>query len=322
MGATVKRPKRSLHSWRDAIAVAAAVTTIAGLAATFDIGGALHRAMDSDPIAHATVAWMLLPFGVAWYAWRRVHESSRALAERDQFMESVAHRLRTPLSSVVGYSLLLRDEPHDTRAEDLRWMVEEVATRSVEAADLLDDMLVQARLEHGGIELLPAPVDLSDETEWVLRNYLGDEKVDVSYSGPRRWALADPVRVRQILRILLGNARSHGGSTLRIRIDTTDDATRLTVADNGRGLPIGREDEMFHAFVTEAEHDDSRFPIGLGLAVASVLAERMGGSLRYRREKDWSCFDFVLPAADVQAMVYEMVPPLQFIDPLPAVVNG
>jgi two-component system sensor histidine kinase KdpD len=109
---------------------------------------------------------------------------------------------------------------------------------------------------------------------------------------------------------------------LRIRIDTTGDAARLTVADDGRGLPIGREDEMFDAFVTEAEHDDSRFPIGLGLSVASVLAERMGGSLRYRREKDWSCFDFDIPVADVQAMVYEMVPPVEFIEPLPAVVNG
>ena len=305
--------------------MAAVVGAAAVSAVAFDLVGWLAGSLDWASAAYtraAAVAWMLLPFGVGWYAWRRVHESARALAERDQFMESVAHRLRTPLSSVVGYSLLLRDEPHDTRPEDLRWMVEEVATRSVEAADLLDDMLVQARLEHGGIELLPAPVDLSDETERVLRNYLGDENVEVSYVGARKWALADPVRVRQILRILLGNARSHGGSTLRIQIDTTGGATRVTVADDGRGLPIGREDEMFDAFVTEAEHDDSRFPIGLGLSVASVLADRMGGSLRYRREKAWSCFDFTLPVADIDALVYELTPLPEFIEPRPAVVNG
>ncbi|MDJ0959320.1 MAG: HAMP domain-containing sensor histidine kinase [Acidimicrobiia bacterium] len=302
------------------VVFAAAITAIALGVADWAVA-ALPSANPSNVWA-IVGAWMLLPFGIAWYAWRRVRESNRALAERDQFMESVAHRLRTPLSSVVGYSLLLRDEPHDTRAEDLRWMVDEVATRSVEAADLLDDMLVAARLEHGGIELLPAPIDLSDETEWVLRNYLGDETVEVSYDGPRRWALADPVRVRQILRILLGNARSHGGSTLRIQIDTTGRSIQVTVADNGRGLPIGREDEMFDAFVTEAEHDDSRFPIGLGLSVASVLAARMGGSLRYRREKAWSCFDFVLPLADVSSIAYEMVPQLEFIEPLPTAVNG
>lgn len=305
--------------------MAAVVGAVAITVVATDLVGRLAGSLQSASATYTqvvAVAWMLLPFGIGWYAWRRVRESDRALDERDQFMESVAHRLRTPLSSVVGYSLLLRDEPHDTKAEDLRWMVEEVATRSVEAADLLDDMLVQARLEHGGVELLPAPIDLSDETERVLRNYLGDEAVEVSYVGARRWVLADPVRVRQILRILLGNARSHGGSTLRIQIDTTGDATRVTVADDGRGLPIGREDEMFDAFVSEAEHDDSRFPIGLGLSVASVLAERMGGSLRYRRERDWSCFDFALPVADVEAMVYELVPPQEFIDPRPAVVNA
>jgi signal transduction histidine kinase len=291
------------------------------------IGGAVFEVFDrvavwltadrAAVVGSFAMMWTLLPAGVVWLAWRRLREARRAVAERDRFMESVAHRLRTPLSSVVGYSLLMRDEPDQARPEDLWWMVEEVATRSVEAADLLDDMLVAAHLEHGGVELLPAPIDLSDETEWVLRNYLGGESVDVIYTGFRRWALADPVRVRQILRILLGNARSHGGDALRIEVDTSGPGVRVTVADNGFGLPHGREDEVFDAFVCGAAHDDARFPIGLGLTVASELAGRMGGSLQYRRDHAWTCFDFTLPLADPASITYEAPRYIGVTDPVP-----
>ena len=321
----MKRRTQTTRSLRDAalgIVVLAAVAVSGHTFGVFDRLVGWFDVSSTAALLPIVLAWMGLPIGVAWFAWRRLREAHGAIAERDLFMESVAHRLRTPLSSVVGYSLLMRDEPDQARAEDLWWMVEEVATRSVEAADLLDDMLVAAHLEHGGIELLPAPIDLSDETEWVLRNYLGGESVDVVYTGFRRWALADPVRVRQILRILLGNARSHGGDAVRVEVDTSGAEVRVTVADNGSGLPLGREGAVFDAFVTDAAHDDARFPIGLGLTVASELARRMGGSVRYRREPSWSCFDFVLPMADAAAITYEAPLYLGVIESEPAAAAG
>ncbi len=321
----VRRIQRIPIAFRDGI-VLGAVGLLAGAAAwAFGVSDHVLVAFEAVPLSALgpiAAMWILLPVGIAWLAWRRLAEARRAIAQRDHFMESVAHRLRTPLSSVVGYSLLMRDEPHEARAEDLRWMVEEVATRSVEAADLLDDMLVAAHLEHGGIELLPAPVDLSDEVEWVLRNYLGSEEVSVRYTGFRKWVTADSVRVRQVLRILLGNARSHGGDKIGVDVDTTGGAVRVTVADNGAGLPLGREDAMFHTFATDAEPDDARFPIGLGLAVASQLASRMGGVVRYRRQEGWSCFDFFLPLADVSAITVDPPVYLTVADQEPVAATG
>jgi len=173
----------------DAIAAVAALLGGAVLAGAYHFPDRLAGLFNGSPVfvaGFAVVVWALLPVGVIWFTSRRVADARRGVAQRDQYMEAIAHHLRTPLSSVVGYSLLMRDEPQHSRVEDLKWMLDEVATRSGEAADLLDDMLAAAHLEHGGMRLLPAPIDPSDETEWVLRNYTGDTSVDVEYLGVRR----------------------------------------------------------------------------------------------------------------------------------------
>jgi signal transduction histidine kinase len=291
----------------DAIVATAALVVATLVAVAYGFPGRLAMLAGGAPaIAAGAVAavWTLLPIAVVWFARRRVLDARRSVAQRDEFLESIAHHLRTPLSSVVGYSLLMRDEPQQARVEDLKWMLDEVATRSVEAADLLDDMLVAAHLEHGGLQLLPAPIDLSDETEWVLRNYLGDTSVDVEYRGVRRWALGDPVRVRQILRILLANAQGRGGSELRMEVDTSGDDVRVAVAHNGRDVP-SNGDKAFDRFLTDTSSDEGRSPFGASLAVASQLAERMGGTIRHRAEDGWTWDELLVPSANRGAITFD-----------------
>jgi signal transduction histidine kinase len=113
-------------------------------------------------------------------------------------------------------------------------------------------------------------------------------------------ALADPVRLRQIVRNLLDNAIkcTPAGGSVGVRASPAHDAVEVSVADTGVGIPPDRLDDIFEAFV-QVERSADGGGSGLGLAICRRLAEAMGGSLRVSSAPgEGSEFVVTLPAAD------------------------
>ncbi len=227
---------------------------------------------------------------------RELEENQRALAaatrQRDTFMATVSHEIRTPLTTVIGYIDLLRaGMPEDERRE----VLETVAREASDVEYLIEDLLVAARTEADSLRCAAVPVRLAAQVAQVLECFDPIEdtvKVDVTDCV----ATADPARVRQIVRNLFTNARRYGGPTIQFRGTQGDDHVSLSVMDDGDGIAPEDIEAIFEQFGQATDSRHVADSVGLGLPIARLLAEKMGGSLTYVYEGGHSVFELTLPA--------------------------
>src|ERR1700733_4361650 len=216
---------------------------------------------------------------------------------RKKFIATASHELRTPIFSLGGFVELLEDEDldPDTRArflEQVRDQVERLRKLSVDLLDL-------SRLESGSLELRPEQVDLgeltrsvSGEFEPVLAQH--DSHLEVRLASGRIEALCDPVRVAQIVRILIDNALVHTvpGTRILVTARRFDGRVRLAVRDDGEGIESQALGRIFEPFYTAGDAQGT----GLGLAIASELAEHMAGRLSVDSRPGETTFTLELPS--------------------------
>ncbi len=231
---------------------------------------------------------------------RAFNDMQRQLAQLDlarkKFIATASHELRTPIFSLGGFVELLEDEELDPETrrrflEQLRDQVERLRKLSVDLLDL-------SRLEAGSLELRPESVDLGELTRSVSGEFepslvQHDSHLQLRLSARRIEAFCDPVRVAQILRILLDNALTHtpSGTQIGVTAGREDGVVRMAVRDNGQGIESPAIQRIFEPFYTA----DGAQGSGLGLAIASELAERMGGRLTVRSGGGETAFMLELP---------------------------
>jgi two-component system OmpR family sensor kinase len=215
---------------------------------------------------------------------------------RKEFIATASHELRTPIFSLAGFVELLQDEDldDDTRREFLETMSEQVARLQKLSVDLLD----LSRLDAGSVDLHPEPVDLAELARSVVNEFtpaLAEHDTDLEIHLPNQGpeALCDPVRVAQIMRILLDNALRHtpSGTQVTVGASRSNGTAGLTVTDTGPGLPSDSQTKVFERFYT----GDAARGAGLGLAIARELAERMHGRLRVNSAARGTAFTLELP---------------------------
>ncbi|WP_207477777.1 ATP-binding protein [Arenibaculum pallidiluteum] len=244
---------------------------------------------------------------------RRAAEA--ASVAKSRFLAMISHELRTPLHGIMGYSELLDD---DAIGEQRRGYVslQRSAARCLLA--LVNDILDFSRIEEGRIELEQVPFDLlalMEECRAMILPMAAQKDLQTTIAvdpvTPRR-VLGDPMRLRQILMNLLGNAVKFTG-TGKVAIglsvlERSDDRVllRLEVADTGIGIPEDRLGAIFERFGQAEPGTQRRFGgTGLGLAIARGLARMMGGDIDVRSEPGvGSTFGLVVPfgiAADQPA---------------------
>jgi PAS domain S-box-containing protein len=208
---------------------------------------------------------------------------------KSDFLASMSHEIRTPLNGVVGITdLLIAGVP----SEDQRNYLEIVRDSGESLMYLVNDILDFSKIEAGQLSLESTAVDLHDVLSGAmkplaLRAHEKDLELccDIDPSIPSS-VFADPVRLRQIVTNLVGNAikfTSDGEVTLKvIKLKQEPDEVELqfSVKDTGIGIPADKVDHIFEAF---AQADSSTTRIfggtGLGLAIASRLVDVMGGQL-------------------------------------------
>ncbi len=232
---------------------------------------------------------------VAFNAMQR--QLAQLESARKKFIATASHELRTPIFSLGGFVELLEDE--DLDAETRRRFLEQVRDQVERLRKLSVDLLDLSRLESGSLELRPEQVDLSEltrsvsgEFEPVLAQH--DAHLEVRLSSGRIESVCDPVRVAQIVRILIDNALVHtpAGSRIVVTARRSDGHVNLAVRDDGEGIDPQALRRIFEPFYTADDAQGS----GLGLAIASELAERMAGRLSVDSRPGETTFTLVLPA--------------------------
>lgn len=221
------------------------------------------------------------------------------LDSKDDLIASVGHELRTPLTAVLGFAEMLRlGNDTDMEPADREEMVGFIAREASGLSALIDDLVVAARIEIDRLEIKRVPTSLKAQVAQVVEGWDPDQLTNIRINGDGARAIADPARVRQIIRNLITNARGYGGETIEVTTGTDGDGAYVEVADNGTGLPLSEWERIFEPY--HRYHDELTKPgaVGLGLTVSRGLAERMGGSLKYRHDGERSRFTLHLPHGD------------------------
>jgi signal transduction histidine kinase len=217
---------------------------------------------------------------------------------RTQFIATASHELRTPIFSLGGFLELLADEELDE--ETRRSFIEQVRGQVDRLAKLTTELLDLSRLDSGALELHPEPTDLAALAHEVSREFTPALQrhratVSVSVPGDPVEVECDPERVAQVLRILMDNAIVHTppGTGIHVSAARSNGEVHLEVADTGLGIKRQTMPHIFEPFFTS--NDDAQ-GAGLGLAIASELAERMRGRLVARSQPGTTTFTLVLPS--------------------------
>jgi signal transduction histidine kinase len=233
---------------------------------------------------------------------RTFNQMQGRLAELDSarkaFIANASHELRTPIFSLGGFVELLEEEDPspEEREEFLRTMRAQIDRLTKLTADLLD----LSQLDAGAMVMEAQPVDLGEVAREVTREFaaradLHGSRLELRFPERIVVALADPDRVRQIIRILLDNALTHTPEGTKVTVNTyfANRRAELTVSDEGTGVPQRVQKRIFERFYTAEGSGGS----GLGLAIARELAQRMGGRISISSSRRYTAFTLDLPPA-------------------------
>jgi signal transduction histidine kinase len=199
----------------------------------------------------------------------------------------------------MGFAEILRDDLTDLSDGERGELTSTIAQQAYDLAGIVEDLLVAARAEIGSVHISRVIVDLGANCAQVVEVLPEEDRlriqVDEGSEGVR--AVADPVRVRQIIRNLVTNAIRYGGEQVCVEFVDGEDAAVLTVRDNGNEIPAAERERIFLPYFSA--HDRGSLPsaVGLGLTVSRQLAEMMGGRLDYGFRDGWSTFSLELPSA-------------------------
>lgn len=219
------------------------------------------------------------------------------LRSKDEFLGSVSHELRTPLASVLGFASELRDNFDDFDPEERQQFISLIAEQGEDMAHIIEDLLVAARADTDSLVVRNVPTDVRRALDSVLRQVAGVvTEVDVESDIE---ALADPGRLRQILRNLVVNAGRYGGDEVTIGVIERCGQVAIRVSDDGSGLPPGEWESIFEPYTRSHHREGQPASVGLGLTVSRILARRMGGDLSYRHEGGKSVFELMLVSASL-----------------------
>lgn len=255
--------------------------------------------------ADVSVLWIYLKIAfvahnlvLTWSVGLQMRELSvsrnRARAEseaKSDLIAQVSHEIRTPMNGIIGTSQLL--EPH-LKDEEAHHLNEVIFHSGTTLLTIINDLLDLSRLETGRIQLRPEPVDLRrmlNQVFTILSSQIQQKQLNhelfVSDEVPDRLEL-DPVRLRQVLLNLVGNAIKYTDSgRVRVLAEYRHNNLTLLVEDTGRGIPEAKIPELFEPYVQVREDaEEERKGTGLGLHIAKSLVSLMKGRLDLESEEN------------------------------------
>ncbi len=245
-------------------------------------------------------------------------ELERATQMKSQFLSTMSHELRTPLNAVLGFSDMLRDERHGTLNDRQRRYVNHVNSSGKHLLRLINDILDLSKIEAGKMELIIENVSVHttfDDTVETLRLLAENKSQTLAHHAePDLLVRADPVRLKQVLVNLAGNAIKFTpeGGRVELKARQENGQVRLEVWDNGPGIPVEEQQHVFDAF-SRLRQSAQVEGTGLGLAITKRLVELHGGNMGLESQPgQGSCFHFMLPATEaVQKEPEQLTPPVE-----------
>jgi PAS domain S-box-containing protein len=234
--------------------------------------------------------------------FRDVTERREVERMKDEFVSVVSHELRTPLTSIRGSLGLLGSGMLGTLPERGQRLIEIATDNTDRLVRLVNDILDIEKIDSGRIEMERSAVDAADLVRQAVDTVEAmalklSVRLEVEPPPARIWADAD--RIVQVLTNLMSNAIkfSEPDGLVRVGGESVDGQLRISVSDDGRGIPHDMQERIFGRF-QQVDASDSRQKggTGLGLAIARSIVHQHGGTIWVESEPGvGSSFHFTLP---------------------------
>ncbi|MDB5096096.1 MAG: sensor hybrid histidine kinase [Cyanobacteria bacterium RYN_339] len=248
---------------------------VAGLASTALIGGYLWSMLARRASAEQLVAERT-----------RALDYAQALDQmKTNFVNGVAHDLRTPLTSILGYAEFLEEDLAHASSPDQHGYIVQIMRGARRLERLMDDLLDLAQVDAGTFRLKRLPADLGQHVQEVAESMRPQlEEAGLHLDAPR---LATPImldidadRIERVLANLLSNAIKFAprGTSIRLGIVVEAGQVRCEVADRGPGIPADELPRLFKRF-SQLAGAAAKGGTGLGLSIAKAIVEAHGGQI-------------------------------------------
>jgi two-component system, OmpR family, sensor histidine kinase VicK len=225
---------------------------------------------------------------------------------KDELLSLVSHEMRTPLSSIVGFTELLmtRDVAPDQRRRYLDIMLQEARRLT----GLINDFLDLQSLEGTRHKLKTEVVAIGPLVKRAVESFPDDPKrpIGISFLDELQSVVVDPDAVLQVLTNLLSNALKYSpdGGEIVVRARTVGESVEISVEDHGLGLEPDELNKLFNKFYRGNRAEQRKIKgTGLGLAICRRIVEAQGGRIEARSDGTGkgSTFSFTMPAASVSS---------------------
>jgi two-component system phosphate regulon sensor histidine kinase PhoR len=239
------------------------------------------------------------------YAFRDLTSQRDLEDAKSDFIATISHELRTPMTAVYGAARTLLRPELDVSREQSRELLEMIATQSERLAQITEEVLLASRLDRGEVTVERDRIDiagLARETVASLQPHLGPE---IGLDAPEAaFATGDRDRISQILINLVDNADTYSprGGAITVSVSETPDRVRLAVTDRGIGIAASEQEAIFEKFYRVDPHlTETPGGTGLGLYICRELAERMHGRITVESEPgQGSTFALELPRGEAE----------------------
>jgi signal transduction histidine kinase/CheY-like chemotaxis protein len=272
-----------------------------------------HRGELARTLKALTEAYQRLEY-VNYDLARAREAAEEARLNKQHFVASVSHEMRTPLNVLTALSEMMYFSPERYSAAplppELRRDAREIYRSSKHLLRLIDDVLDMAQIEAGRMRIDFEPIELGEvviETLDMIRPLVREKGITLhaELPGDLSPVLIDRDRVQQVLLNLLNNAQRFTDSgSITVRAALESEQVKVTVADTGVGIPPSEHEDMFKEFYQVEELDArGRVGHGLGLALCKRFIEMHSGRIWVESDGvpgHGSQFHFTLPIAGVE----------------------
>ena len=215
------------------------------------------------------------------YAFRDVTGERLLEEERSDFVSTISHELRTPMTGVYGAAQTLLRRDIDLDPDDRQTLLSMIASEAARLSQITEEILLTNQLDRGELTVKRTAVDVAEvvhKAVGTIRPQLPGLEVEIH----QRIGLAsgDSDRIQQVLVNLLDNAAKYGSAPVKVSAESANGLVRISVSDAGTGINTADRDRIFDKFYrADSQATRTARGTGLGLYISRELTERMGGHL-------------------------------------------
>ena len=227
-----------------------------------------------------------LPGSRALHTVRDVTSQAELLRLKEEFLMEVAHELRTPIAALVASLDLVVEDAMTMPREQLTVLAGTLRRSGLRLEHLVENLLDAGSIEAGTFQVRAAPASLRHSLSEALvfvQPMLESKGQELATNLPADAdrVMADERRTTQVFANLISNASKYApeGTRVTVRAETADGFVKVTVADEGPGIPADEQNRLFQRFFRSRTVREQAGGLGLGLSICRAIVHAQGGSI-------------------------------------------